>query len=443
MSQVASCVRFFTFRMARTALLVCCAVASSPIAAQLSFDQPPIAYFHTTPNDRISDLQKKIDSGEVRLEYSAKRGYLESVLKHLEIPESSQTLVFSKTSFQLRRISPHTPRALYFNDDVYIGWVKHGDVMEISATDPKLGTNFYTLAQKKSDRPKFQRHTHECLQCHASTLSRGVPGHLVRSVHPRPDGHPILSARTFLTDQTSPFHERWGGWYVTGQHGSQRHMGNLLVGGSDSPETIDMDKGANVQSLDGFCDTTSYLSGHSDIVALMVLEHQTSMHNLLARANFVTRIAVRDQQVINEMLERDADYRSEATDRRIDSAVEPLVQHLLFANEIELTDSISGSSEFTTEFAASGTRDEQGRSLREFDLKRRLFKFPCSYLIYSSAFDELPVLVKDRIYRRMWDVLTEKDTTEVFSRISSADRKAVLEILRETKLDLPAYWRET
>ncbi|MFC1759313.1 hypothetical protein ACFL2H_11195, partial [Planctomycetota bacterium] len=225
-----------------TALLLCCCYAF-PAAGQIAFDQPPIDYTNSAPNDRIAGLQAKIDSGEVQLDFEEERGYLRSVLHHLNIPISTQSLVFSKTSFQLRRITPRTPRALYFNDDVYIGWVIDGDVIEVSAVDPQLGANFYTLEQRQTKRPKFTRRTHACLQCHGSTLTEGVPGHLVRSVYPNEDGHPILSARTFRTDHSSPLEQRWGGWYVTGEHGKQRHLGNLLVRDSKNPEKIDTNQG--------------------------------------------------------------------------------------------------------------------------------------------------------------------------------------------------------
>ncbi len=192
------------------ALAIGWSINSSPwLVAQITLDQPPISYYNTEPNDPISNLQKRLDAGDIELEYESNRGYLESILKHLAVPPSSQVLVFSKTSFQLKRIGPLTPRALYFTDDVYMGWVRGGDVMEFSAVDPKLGTNFYTLSQHEEERPKFVRHTHECLQCHGSTMTRGVPGHVVRSVYPGPDGQPLLQHGSFLTDHKSPFQERW------------------------------------------------------------------------------------------------------------------------------------------------------------------------------------------------------------------------------------------
>lgn len=418
-------------------------LAPAPIVAQVSYLEQPIDYLKAAPDDPITRLQEKIDAGTVTLKHSARRGYLKSILKHLNVPESTQGLVFSKTSFQLKRISPQTPRAVYFGDDVYVGWVQGGEVMEFSTVDPNLGANFYTLSQSKKSRPKFSRHTHACLQCHGSSLTKNVPGHMVRSVYPRPDGHPLLTAGGYVTDHGSPLTERWGGWYVTGEHGKQRHLGNMLIRAGDDPQKMKLDPGANITDLNPWIETSQYLTPQSDIVALMVLEHQVQMHNLITRANFLTRVALRDSAVMNEMLERPADHRSDSITRRIQRAGEPVVKYLLFRKETQLTAAIKGASEFTEVFPQSGPRDKQGRSLRELDLETRLFKYPCSYVIYSAAFDRLPEPVLSRIYRRLWDVLSGKDNSEDFAHLSTADRRAIMEILRETKSNLPEYWNAT
>src|SRR5262245_48524003 len=196
--------------------------------AEEPYDQDPISYSSPETDDVVARLQKRLDADEARLEYDPDRGYLPSLLKLLDVSATSQTLVFSKTSFQRDRISPQTPRALYFGDDVYIGSVADGEVIEISAVDPQKGAIFYTLPQWPLERPTFRRQTHECLQCHESSLSQGVPGHIIRSVFPDSRGQAILSAGTFVADHRSPLKERWGGWYVTGTHGEQRHLGNRI-----------------------------------------------------------------------------------------------------------------------------------------------------------------------------------------------------------------------
>jgi hypothetical protein len=325
-------------------------------------------------------------------------------------------------------------------DGPYIGWVRGGDVMEFSAVDPKQGAIFYTLDQRDTEKPKFRRHTHTCLQCHDSSLTRGVPGHIVRSVYPAPDGMPVFRAGTFVTDHTSPLKERWGGWYVTGTHGKQRHMGNVVVRDQDNPENLATEKGANITDLSGYFDTSAYISPHSDIAALMVLEHQTQVHNQLTQASYQGRITLRDEQVMNRILERPKGFRSPSTERRFASSAERLVKSMLMVDEVKLTEPIKGSSGFTRDFAKKGPCDKQGRSLRDLDLQTRLYKYPCSPLIYTETFDSLPKPVLDMVYRRLWDVLTGKDTSKDFAHLSHADRRAIREILIETKPSLPDYW---
>ena len=404
------------------------------------FDHPPINYSSAKPDNLVSRLQKRIDAGQARLPFADEFGYLPAVLKELRVPTSSQMLVFSKTSLQRDRISPRTPRALYFNDDVYVGFCRLGEVMEVSVADSELGTLFYSLTQEPAAKPRFQRQTDNCLVCHTSR-HQGIPAHVLRSVYPDRDGNPILSAGSFRTDHSSPFKERWGGWYVTGTHGKQPHLGNLILPHRSVPEELTNEQGENVTDLKGRIDTGMYLTPHSDLIALMVLEHQAEMHNRITAANYQTKLAHRDADIINELDKLPKGRLTEGTDRRIDSAADQLVKYLLFAEETRLNEPVKGTSGFAEEFAKRGPFDKKGRSLREFDLTTRLFKYPCSYSIYSASFDGLPASVKERAYRRLWDVLTGKDTGKDFAHVSTADRQAIREILIDTKPGLPAYWK--
>lgn len=410
--------------------------------AQIPFDREPISYSSSKPHNPVEALQAQLESGKVKLRYDTEHGYLKSVLETLHVPVSSQMLVFSKTSFQLRRISPWSPRALYYNDRVYIGWVPDGDVVEVATTDPELGAVFYTLSQEETGQPKFIRDQGNCLTCHASSRTHGVPGLFVRSVYASSNGQPHYGAGTFRTNHESPLKERWGGWYVTGTHGRQRHMGNVIAEDKQHPDTLDVEAGANLTDISKLTRTTRYLAPHSDIVALLVLEHQTDMQNLITLANYETRIALYQQATMNRVLEQPADFVSESTQRRIASASEKLLKYLLFVDEVELTDKIKGTSDFATEFAALGPKDQQGRSLRDFDLQRRLFRYPCSYLIYSEEFRALPSQVKSQIYRKLWEILTGKDQGQDFARLTRADRRAIYEILLATNTDLPSYWQD-
>ncbi len=412
----------------------------APATAQLDFEQAPINYGKAPTHDAVTRLQKQLDAGQVTLEHDEQHGYLKSLLELLDVPVSSQVLVYSKTSFQLRRISPRTPRALYFNDESHVGWVQRGEAIEIMATDPQQGEIFYTLSQTKSDHPKFVRDQGQCIICHASSRTEGVPGGLVRSVVVNSAGRPQFGAGTFTIDHRSPFDRRWGGWYVTGTHGAMRHMGNVFATSRVRPEELDREAGANMTDLTDRFDTEAYLTPHSDVVALMVLEHQTRMQNLITRASHEARSAAHHDGIMNAALDRPADHVSDTTRRRVQSVSEKLVKYLLFAEEFTLTSPVRGTSDFAEQFTARGPKTADGRSLRDFDLQTRMFRYPCSYLIYSKSFDELPAPVRQHVITRLDEVLTGEDQSEDFAHLSEEDRRAIREILLETK---PGLWKQS
>jgi hypothetical protein len=390
-------------------------------------DHPAIQYAQTPPDDPVARLQKRIENGEVKLDYSRESGYLTALLKQFGLNIDSQVLVFSKTSFQATKIGPRAPRALYFGDDVMMGFVQTGDVLEFAALDPKQGFNFYTLDIAKSDKPEFARRD-TCLQCHQGLSTLGVPGILVSSVYPGPDGMPAFRGNAMITDHRTPLDQRWGGWYVTGTHGSQSHMGNAVAHNSSQPQLLDIKGTQNLTSLEKKFDTSKYLAPASDIVALMTLEHQTRMTNLMLRIGWDTRIALHEGRV------------DEAVRDRLHGEIEDMVTYMLFADETRLSEPIQGVSTFTRTFPERGPRDHQGRSLRDFDLEKRLFRYPLSYMIYSAVFDSMPERARERVYQRLYEILTGKDQTPTYTRLTAEDRRAILEILRDTKPNLPAYW---
>lgn len=430
-----------TFRLACAAFLFAAHLCAVGTVVADDYDQAPIHYSTATPANCISQLQAKIDRGEVRLRYEDHFGYLRSVLVELGVPQSSQMLVFSKTSLQRERISPRAPRSLYFNDDVYVGFCQQGEVVEISAVDPNLGAVFYTLDQQETDRPRFTRHTDNCLICHASSNTQHVPGHLVRSVFSDARGFPILSSGTYRIDHTSPIDRRWGGWYVTGSHGDHKHLGNMVTEARVRPEEIDNAAGSNVTDLSDRLRMESFLTPHSDLVALMVLEHQAEGQNLLTRANFLTRQAVHFEESLNRELKEPAGKRWDSTKARIRSACDPLLRYLLFSKEAKLASPLKGTSNFADEFSQQGPRDKHGRSLRDFDLTGRMFKYPCSYLIYSASYQALPKEAKDYLETRLWDVLSGADASNDFAHLAAVDRRAIGEILIDTVPNHPESWR--
>jgi hypothetical protein len=395
-------------------------------------DHPAIRYFEGTADDPVAKLQERLERGETKLDFDTHGwGYLPSLLQHLGVNPDSQMLVFSKTSFQASRISADSPRALYFNDAVAVGYVPNGDVLELVALDSRQGVNFYTLDIKRSVNPGFARRD-VCLQCHAGPATLGVPGILISSVYPGPSGLPFLRAGAHATDDRTPLDKRWGGWYVTGTTGSQRHMGNAFVTDPNRPDVLELAGTQNLTSLARKVDTTRYLRSTSDIVALMTYEHQTRMTNLMTRIGWETRVAVHEHKLDTPSVRA-----------HLDAITDELVTYMLFADETPLREPVAGVSTFTKTFPVQGPRDKRGRSLRDFDLQTRLFKYPLSYMIYSAAFDGIPDEARGRIYRRLHDVLTGRDRSDLFKRLSTEDRRNLLEIVRDTKAGLPGYWQES
>lgn len=412
-------------------------LAASRLLAIDSFEQPPISYSDTAPSNAVSDLQHRLNCGQARLAFDEATGYLRSVLDALNIRVSSQTLVFSKTSLQQRYITPKNPRAVYFNDEVYVGFVRGGDVLELSVADPHLGTVFYTLNQKRHESPQFVRQTDDCLICHGGSQTRGVPGHIVRSVYADRSGQPIFSAGSHRVDDTTPLADRWGGWYVSGRHGDATHLGNVTY--RKRPDTADDRNGTGLNQIDlsSRFDASGYLSPHSDLIALSVLAHQAPAHTLLAKVSFDARAALYREASLNRELGEPAGQRWPSTDTILDSAATSLVDCFLFCGAAPLPTMIEGSTSFAEEFVSAGPTDAHGRSLRALDLKQRLFRHPCSFLIYSRSFDALPDELRQRFWAKMDTVLQENEVDGKYAHLLPADRSAIRDILVATKPDAP------
>jgi hypothetical protein len=348
------------------------------------------------------------------------------------VPKESQIAVFSATSFQADKINFQNPRAIFFNDSVAVGWVR-GGLLEVAAQDPKLGPVFYTLEQRPASssgpggRPQFKRSA-ECLECHRSWETLAVPGLMVLSTFPPTTRNGYASGG--VTDHRTPLSQRWASWYVTGRPGPNRHMGN-----KPTPSQADTSAPVALDSLEGRIDLKGYATPYSDIAALMVFEHQTHMTNLLTYIDWESRVAEFERQA------KSAAPRRAAPPTSLRDIAHDIADYMLFVDEAPLAGKIEGTSGFTQLFAAEGPRDSRGRSLRQFDLERRLMRYPCSYMIYSPLFDGLPAAAKDAIYTRLWQILSGEDKEPAYSRLSLADRRAIVEILRETKKDLPGYFQ--
>jgi hypothetical protein len=397
----------------------------------------PVIHYGGTPHDNaFAQLQGRMDRGEVKLQYTEPRGFLDSLLKALGIDPSSQTLVYSKTSLQFNLITAATPRAIYFNEDAYVAWTTGTKFLELMAMDAKLGPVFYLLQNGPDEGKHFDREINRCLTCHDtfSNMGGGVPQFRFMSTLVNRNGEALTDDLSIETTDQTPLQERWGGWYVTGHQGKFNHLGNIQMDSARDLPKIDHFKRGNLDNLDGLFDTHPYLTNKSDIVALIVFEHQTNVEDLITRLNFKARTLVdRDAPGSNPA---SWDSLDEHTQKIVKSLMEPLIRTLLFVDAAGAPDPIASGSGFDKWFQAQGARDAKGRSLRQLDLRTRLFKYPLSYMIYSRGFRGLPPYCKDYLYRRISNILRGRDLSPTFARIGTpADKAAALEILRQTKPD--------
>ena len=388
------------------------------------YERPPISYSRTKPRDEVAQLLPRIAAGEVKFAGTDVE-ILRALLRELHIPVESQVLVFSKTSAQASLIEPRNPRALYFSDSVYVGWVP-GGLIEVAAIDPELGPVFYAFDPEdaRDARRTLVRET-SCLRCHGSTPSREIPALLARSAVTSRNGDPLESRDGEATDDTTPFKRRWGGWYVSGYTGATNHRGNAF-GFERGGEVAFTPSEARPSEVSGFIDPKKYLAATSDIVALLVFQHQLAMHNSLTRAA---------QRVRRAMAESPTGDR--ATDT-LGAAAEDVVDHLLFRDAAPVPSGIAGSEAFRRTFANNAPRSAHGDSLKDFSLSGRLFTNRCSFLIYSDSFRALPETLKDSVIDRLATALRDDTPVSRYSYLEKVERRRILEVLGET---LPGFNR--
>lgn len=424
--------------MLRPLLLFLVTVLS--LRAEDQWEMPPISYSDTAASDAITRLQARLNARAV-LFGGRERDVVEAVLKELGIPVSSQMLVWSKTSLQRSRISPETPRALYFSDDCYVGWVP-GGMVEVAAIEPQLGPVFYTFDPlERGKEPQRFRRDVNCLSCHANTFSRDIPGVFARSIFAESSGSPIFRGGSELVDHTTPFAERWGGWYVTGRHGTARHRGNAFAREEGEEVVIDAEAGANREDLGTFFDTSAYPVPSSDIVALMIFEHQLAAHQALTRANHNARRMLHYQRGLQASMKEPV--TSEPAYDSVKSVfrhtVEDVLDVLLYREEASLPEGgIQGSPAFRAAWEAGGPRTATGKSLRQIDAASRLMRLRCSPLIYSEQFRALPEPLLRMITARLGEVLKAPDKR--YAYLPAEERQEIAAILRETAPELTAGW---
>lgn len=389
-----------------------------------AWDLPPVGYSDTQATDAVARLAERWEKDPDSMPEGTPLERVRKILAELKVPEASQVLVFSKTSKQTALIGPGNPRALYFSKDCYVGYVPGGAV-EIAVQDARLGPVFYHIDIGNDSRPvKVERDTSECMSCHATGRTENVPGLMIRSVYPDENGHPMLSLGSGLITHKTPIQERWGGYWVTGSV-SLPHLGNTTYVDARSAEPASRP----LVDLAGKVDPAKYPRMTSDIVALMVLEHQCQAHNLLTAASMNYRRAF----YLAKAVDPDADPDQEAAGRVAAQAAEQIVDWFLFSGEAEQgKDGVEGNEEFQRQFAAAVPRTGGGDSLADFQLNTRLFKNRCSYMIYSEAFRSLPDAVKTTVVMKLRKIFESTTTDDEHPEIKVPERQRIARILDET-----------
>ncbi|NRA28231.1 MAG: hypothetical protein HRU10_13425 [Opitutales bacterium] len=181
-----------------------------PVLGQI-YEESPMRYSRRRANGAITDWEYAIQRGNVEFNATTHEEARDAVLERLGVDPASQILVYSQTSFQNSHISAETPRALYFNEDHHIGWVKGGDV-ELATIDPKIGMAFYQIGLPKPGDGAL-RHTlfnrnPDCLFCHAGTETTPYPGLVAHSVFATRTGAQILRDQSYNVDHRTPIQPR-------------------------------------------------------------------------------------------------------------------------------------------------------------------------------------------------------------------------------------------
>ncbi len=404
------------------------------------YERPPISYSETTPQDAVARLRSRLESGTPAFAGND-RDILKRLLTELRVPVASQLLVFSKTSLQRGGIRPDRPRALYFSDSTYVGWVP-GGLIEIASIDPALGPVFYSLNPRQAlQQPSAILRSSDCLRCHGDTFVRGIPAVFARSVFPDANGEPLLRFGSLVVDDQTPFTERWGGWYVTGYHGADNHRGNVIASEANG-ELVFTQSDARPDDVSTLIDTSDYLEKTSDVVALLVLEHQMAMQNTLTRAAFTIRKMIAYQRSLQ------LHFKEPVTDEPVydsvksvfTSTAQDVVDRLLFLDEARLPEGVAGTMAFRESFVEGAPRSRAGHALKDLALSGHLFANRCSYLIYSESFQSLPEPFKARVFDRLGAVLRGSD--DRYAHLGSEEKARIYDILIETHPEAKRRWLE-
>ena len=402
------------------------------------YELEPHGYFSKDAKDPVTLLMKRVQRGEVLIKEPNGKPLVERLLRELGLNKDTQVLVFSRTSLQRREVSYSNPRALYFNESVYLGWMPNGRI-EIASFDPELGPIFYFQRELDDASSPLLARTRSCLGCHAGDATNFLPGSLGRSVYPDKSGRSLRSIDDYRrSGHHIPLHDRYGGWFVSGNHGAMRHMGNAIASREGGKITIDREQFANLEKLDRFFSTEAYPAPGSDIAALLVFDHQVTMHHRLVEAAYRARQSLFDSKLDPKETDVSKLSKGRSTDEFLEGR-DKVVDYLLFRDETPIP-KVSCDPAFQRAFSANRIADSRKRSLKDLRLDGRIFENRCSYMIYSPTFDQFPPMLKGAIYARIHEILTSPKPVEGFDYLGKEEKRRILEILDETKEDLPPGW---
>ena len=404
-------------RLLQLSLALTTGIVRAEEAPRHRFSEVPHNYYTREPRDAFSRIIAQIASGEIQLDTTSDLAQLTSLLKALGIPATSQLLVYSATSFQGGLIQPSNPRALYFNDEVYLGYVPGGR-FEVAAIDPELGPVFRIFRPTTNGRPEITR-TERCMNCHAARTSQQVPGLLAESVICAASGASLDGFRREQVGHSIPLALRFGGWHVTGAHEHDLPLANLIGTAAPGGYTRVPDPPGSL------FDWTRYPVRTSDLLPHLLHEHQLGFHNLVTLAVYRTRDAL------------DAGHGTlrpeDAT--ALDTLARQLTRYLLFADEAALPPGgVQPDPAYVRDFLTRRLPASDGTALRDLDLHTRLLRFRCSYMIHAPSFAALPGEFKSRVLTGLTAALREENAAPEFAYLAADEKRAIRLILRETKV---------
>jgi hypothetical protein len=391
----------------------------------VDFKAAPHSYLEAQPKDRFAELQEKVQKGEVKLDTTNDKAFLTSLLEALNIPISSQIMVFSASSLQSEIINPRNPRSLYFNEDTYIGWVPNG-LVEIIAADPEMGPIFYVYDRLRPGGPVpgVQRST-KCMNCHAGNATRRLPGLIAESLLVSQAGSSLETYRRDVQGHQIPLEDRFGGWHLTGDHNLSSHKANVMgLARNGKIEKTAVPPGQ-------FSDLGLHLLPTSDILPHLIHEHQIGFENRLVYAIYTVR----------QLKHENRGMLGGAAKAEIEERAQELARYIMFADEAKFPSrGITGDPAYAQDFLRDRKVTKAGLSLKDFDMKTRMFKHRCSFMLYTDTWKQAPKELKERIYYHMALYLREQPDSQ-HAHLSPPERMAIRGILKETMTDLPAWWR--